>query len=994
LDYRNLRLWRTAAGSHPECIQTDFDDSSWELFSPPNGWRRSAGERWFRKKIVVPKSIYGLGLTGSRLDARFSLLAGVEIFINGEKVDSAGYWFNGFYTLSKSVSPGDTFVVAIRSPAAKTDGHFGLAQIYFDKLEDAILRIGIVGSKSALLRELSQANLIALDEKEQKALSAEPAFSPSSVPPIADILSVVNSYEEKVGKASEKLAGLTTFLVGHAHIDMNWMWPWEDTLETCRRTFRSVDTLMDEFPGFIFSQSQAAIYHAMEENDPEIFDMMRRRVRQGRLDVTASTWVEGDLNMACGESLVRQTTVALNYIQDRLGVRPRVCWCPDTFGHPWTYPQILKKCGVEFYYAHRCPKQEEEHLFWWEAPDGSRVLAFNEGVTYNNKVTPDLVLSLPKMLKHFDVSAHLVVFGVGDHGGGPTRQDLRAAEKLNRESSYPCFRHSRAEDFFEAIMHSDKIPVVRDELNFVFQGCYTTHSDIKRMNRRGEASLFATEVLASLAATTGWHYPVQELEKAWQNVLFNQFHDLLDGSAIAAAYQHSRKLYEEAMEICSRVSSQAESALFERAERAGGGRIFSVFNPLGWARSAVIRLKVQGASSPSVEELSTGATLETQVEKGEVVFVASLPPVGYSTYRLASRPNEENTGQGKAGEGENPPGECILENEFFRVCIDRESGTLISLFDKRIQRELIHPERRGNVFQVLYEKPHGMSAWNIGPISRTEDLLSGASVSLEANGPVFSRVHVERGFRSSRISQDILVYKRVPRIDFVTTIDWQETGGRDVDAPMLKVAFNWNFSSDRIVREIPFGHIESPTDGSEVPSQTFLEFPGDGFGVALLNDAKYGHDASPDSLRLTLLRSAYEPDPEPDKGLHRFTYSLLPHSGDWVESEVWKRGHELNVPPRVIQGGREPRTHSWIRIESRGIDMPALKKADHSEALVLRLVEMEGRRKSFKVAFGWPVSQIQKCDLTERPTGATVDVVKGEAMLELGPYEVGTYLAT
>ncbi len=994
--YRRLANWRTAKGEFPEAKGAEFDDSSWEEFSPGYGWSRKEGERWFRREIVIPEQIHGVPVEGSRVEVRLVLLAGAELYIDGRFVASDGYWFDSIQTLCEHATPGKLHTIAIRSPPADTWGSFGLAEWYIDSVERMLFDVGVVVARARVIRDLASLGQINRKTPGARAALGGLSLQLGEEQDLRALSRAAAAYNAKLLRASSALDRLTSFLVGHAHIDMNWLWPYEETVETCRRTFLSVDRLMDEFPDFVFSQSQAAVYQMMEEFHPEVFRAIQRRVKEGRWDVTASTWVENDLNMASGESLVRQTTCALNYIEDRFGVTPRVCWCPDTFGHPWTYPQILRKCGLNYYYAHRCPRQEKEHLMWWEAPDGSRVLVFNEGETYNNSVSPELVRYFPKMLRNYGLPAHLVVFGVGDHGGGPTRRDLINAELVNRQKGFPRFRHARADEFFRAVEDCPRIPVVRNELNFTFEGCYTTHGDIKWMNRRGESMLHEAEVIASLAATEGARYPLASLEKAWRKVLFNQFHDLLDGSAIHAAYEHSRKIFKEASKTCARVAAQAESVLVDRNPGKQGARVVTVFNPLGWESTETVSVgRREECPDVTVVDVATGQRVPSQVQESEILFTANVPAIGTTSYRIARDRRAKQSGQDpdapRAIASERPGRPHILENRYFRLAISPASGTVVSLFDKRLNRELVSASEPANLLQLCYEKPHGMSAWTIGPISRIENLLDNAKTQVAYQGPVKAAIRVERDFGRSYLKQDIVVHRDVPRIDFVTEIDWQEVGGPQTDSPMLKVAFPWAHSSPVCVREIPFGHIESPTNGSEIPSLTFLELPGEGFGIALINDCKYGHDVKGNTVRLTLLRSAYDPDPMPDVGRHLITYSVFPHAGDWKESEVWKRGHELNSPMRIIDGASSKR-RSWMSVDACGVDVSALKGADDGNGLVVRLVEMNGRRVKFGINFGFKAKGLRKCDLRERPIrGKPIKVVKGRATLELAPHEIGTW---
>jgi len=964
----------------PEAKDPDFDDSGWDVVDPGFGWDRSEGERWFRKTVTVPEDLFGLSLKGVRVDYRVTALTELELFLDGRLVDRSGYWFDGMFPLTEGAQPPEEHLIAVHIPRGESRGNFNGARWFIEPIEEMLLDIGITDARLQLIDRLASLDLMDFGEDVNADIEVPPTDE------IADVAEVCRELDRSIRPQAEKLEGLNSFLVGHAHIDMNWLWDFEDTIDICRRTFRSVDALMDEFPSFVFSQSQAAVYALMKEHEPELFERIKRRVEEGRWDVTASTWVEGDLNMASGESLIRQTTCALDFVERELGVSPKVCWCPDTFGHSWTYPQILAKCGIEYYYAHRCTRREAEHLFRWESPDGSRVLVFNEGVTYNNQITPDLALSIPKMMNNFGCPSHLVVFGVGDHGGGPTRHDLRNLDTIVAQRGFPRYRNSRAEEFFSSVESAD-VPVVSEELNFVFEGCYTTHADIKLMNRRGEAMLFTSEVLASLAASEGLDYPRGELEEAWHNVLFNQFHDLLDGSAISEAYRYSRRIFERSRGIWEDIQRRSMRALLGPEEENS----LCIFNPLGWDRKERI-----GFDAPNGDftllDLDRDEEIPVQVEGDAAIFTAEVPSLGHSTYRVV--PGKPSYGSGDGDDVSALPGQNgephILENRFFKVSIDPENGTLTSIYDKRLERELVAPKGRANLFQVCFEVPHGMSAWRIGDISRVENLLSGAEAEVLRSGPVEASVRVKHRFSSSQIEQEIVLYRDLPRIDFLTDIDWQEVGGPDIDSPMLKVSFPWAHSSGRCIREIPFGHISSPTDGREIPSLTFLELPGDGFGVALLNDSKYGHDARGNTVRLTLLRAAYDPDPKPDIGRHRLAYSIFPHAGEWGQAEVWKAGHQLNHPCLILKASPPKHRRSWLSVDSPGIDVSAVKGAEDGQGMIVRLVEMLGRKVDVEIEAGWKTSKVTRCDPRERPVSEVIHLVSGKTTVTANPHEIVT----
>jgi alpha-mannosidase len=364
-----------------------------------------------------------------------------------------------------------------------------------------------------------------------------------------DLKAVISEAEEimaPIGKAAKEY---TIHCAGHAHIDMNWMWPWPETVSCAHDTFTTVNRLMEEYPTFHFSQSQASTYVAMEEYVPEIFDMIKKRIAEGRWEPTASMWVEGDKNMASGDILARHLLYTRRYFKEKFGLpydAIKIDWEPDTFGHCHTLPSILAKGGVKWYYFCRAGKKPQ--LFWWQAPDGSRVLAFQDLGWYNGKIIPDMTNRVFLFEEETGLKEYLWLYGVGDHGGGPTRKDLNAALDMNTWPIYPNIKLSTMKEFFSTIepkVPAD-LPVIDDELNFVFPGCYTSESNVKRGNRDSENWLPETEMVALIAgAVADMPYPTEDLRRGWRHAMFNQFHDILPGSGVKATYDYAQGLYQE-----------------------------------------------------------------------------------------------------------------------------------------------------------------------------------------------------------------------------------------------------------------------------------------------------------------------------------------------------------------------------------------------------------------------------------------------------------------
>ncbi len=782
---------------------------------------------------------------------------------------------------------------------------------------------------------------------------------------------------------------LTIHLVGHAHIDMNWLWLWPETIEVCKNTFSTAMNLMNEFPGFIFSQSQAVTYLAMQENHPDVFARIKGAVSRGQWEITASTWTEGDLNMSSGEAIVRSILYAKRYIREQFGFEPVVCWEPDTFGHPWTMPQILSKSGIKYYYHMRC--NGPAPLYWWQSPDGSKVLAFSFG-SYNSDISEKEVLnSAVSFSRSSGINDYMRVYGVGDHGGGPTRAMLQEALRLSTLRNYPKIKFSTVQAYFDLVSaQAEKLPVHNGELNTVFEGCYTTHSDIKRWNRECENVIPCAEKLAVIAAEFGAQYPFKEFEKCWRNTCFNQFHDLLCGSAIHDSYKMSRELYEEAVSKAKDAIDHSLEILISRISTEGPGIPIVVFNPLSWTRTDVVEVPSPFAGEDGFIQITdaAGHVSPAQNVGDRLIFTArNVPSLGYKVF-WASRATDETNASVKSGLHS-------IENQFLRLTVDPVSGTISELYDKVNKRSVFAAGAKAGLLQVLWEEPHGMSAWNIGRIVKTEDIARAATVRLTSTGPVRATIVTTHEFNKSKFQQEIMLHEGVPRVDVKLIADWQEVGTNQAPFPMVKIAFPVGISQPRAAFEIPFGYIERSTNGNEVPAQKWIDLSDDRYGIGLLNNCKYGFDVSRNVMRMTLFRCPYEPDPIPDQGFHEVVYSIYPHRGDWNAGNTVRRGYELNEPliARVTEKhqGILPTSKSFVWVSEPNVVVTALKKSEDDSGIILRFYETQRRACEVELAVGFNATCAVETDLMERSVGKSIDLKEGRFKVRLGKHEIKTF---
>jgi len=843
-----------------------------------------------------------------------------------------------------------------------------------------------------------------------------------------DTKSLIDEAEKILSPIGEVAKTFTIHYVGHAHIDMNWLWDWAETVDTAYKTFTTANKLMDEFPDFKFSQSQTSVYSAMEKYSPETFEMIREKVKKGQWEVTSNFWVEGDKNLASGEALVRHILYTKRYFKEKFGFpydAIKIDWEPDTFGHHWMHPQILKKSGITRYYF--CRAGKGHRIFWWEAPDGSRVLAWDDGkLGYGGPVKPEDVVETVELFEHTGMKDYMVVYGVGDHGGGPTRKDLQLIEEMKSWPIFPKIKCSTTDEFFSiAEKYGDKFPVVKDELNFVFRGCYTSQSNIKEANRKAENLLTSVEVLGLLAnKLTGKMYSEELLREGWINTLFNQFHDILPGSGIPETYRYAQGLFQNAKAAGNMIKEFSLKAIVKDIDTKNDISVDTVpivvFNPSPWARTDTVTADIYNTFNEKDKLIivdESGETYPVQYKKYSffqtclrVTFTAKdVPGYGYETYYLKYAEEERSTTSevkvtdiftGQVTEsGVRASNKYILENDYLKITLEAGLGAITSIIDKSTGKEFLPEGSKSSLLQMLYEAPHPMSAWEIGQIVETIALDTGATLEIVEKGPARVIVRSRRKYRDSEFVLDIILNNNVPRIDFRLELLWLETGSKELGVPMLKIAFPVDIANGNARFEIPFGSIERPTNEEEVPSQKWVDLTGideEGkeLGIALSSTTKYGYDVRDNTIRMTILRSSYEPDPVPERGRYEFTFSLLPHIGRLSPSSLIRFGNEVNylLIPYVtdMHPGKLGKSFETIRVEPENVLVSILKKAEDNNDMILRVYETNGYELETKVTLGLPVKSYVETDLLEQPIGDDVQCKDNTIVFHLKPYEIKT----
>ncbi len=849
----------------------------------------------------------------------------------------------------------------------------------------------------------------------------------------------------------------TIHVVGHAHMDQNWLWTSTETQKMCDDNLRQVVAFMKEFKDFTFIQSMAAIYSRIEKNDPPLFEEIKKYVKEGRLELGGGMWDEGDENLSSGEALSRTFLLGQRYFLSRFGKIAKVGWLPDDFGHVSQFPQILKLSGCNYFYFMRC--RPYLGTFWWVGPDSSRVLCYSN-YTYNGQITKDLREEIKKIAP--DKHRILKVTGVGDHGGGPTRDMINKVHQLDKTPGYPAVKFTTAEDFFKkASSEMEGRPTHRGEMEFIFEGCYTTVSDIKAGNRNCENALYSSEFLNTFNWLTGGVYPADELRNSWKTVAFNEFHDILCGSAIHEANKEAIALYDVALRKANNLRDFAFHKLSDEIHfKTTMGQPVVAFNLHPYQHKTLVEAEVYSHDKPFTAKLAgwgnyygskyvtpidrgqgpvptvlvrdgSGKTYPAQIIRGKTFppgymskvqfVVGDLPPGGYKTFYIdMTKPGKYNKPI--------PFVDNTFETDFFKVKFDMKTGNIVSLFDKRTNKEYVKEGGQLNRLRIYLEDKKGkMKAWTINKIVKEEDVSDVKSVKVIEDGPVRACVETVKTWGKSRFIIRTCLYRSYPRIDYNLEAHWLETGSDSTDSPMLRALFPLALKNVRFYCQVPFDVVERPVDGKingkpappnekshsniygvspeendgqEVPAQKWADATDGKVGIALLNKTKYGYSYHNGDLRLTLMRAAGEPDIYPNIGKFNISYALYPHAGDW-KNGVWAEGDDYNVPvyaaePPSMAFGKEhatrPEEGSFISVKPDNIVLSGIKQSEEGNELVIRLVEVNGKVTTLYLSLPVAVKSARRLNLIELPlTHVAQPEIKGNTLkVTVKPHEIVT----
>ena len=991
--------------------------ATYEPFAVGERFGRPWGTTWFRMVGSVPDEWAGAWVE-ARVDLGFTGMAGFQSEGLLWSPDATGQFLptrgvhphNHDILIGESVGGGEPVSLLIEAASNPS---------FVNQVPNANsdLRTASAGPIYSLTRaELVVVNpeVVALRE-DIRALSGLMEQLPEDQPRRHEILRALESMldrlvlEDVVGSAAAARAELAEVLarpavpsahrisaIGHAHIDSAWLWPVRETIRKCARTFSNVLTLMDRDPEFRFGCSQAAQYEWMREFYPSIFERIAQRVAEGRWVVIGGMWVEADTNLAGGEALIRQFTHGQAYFEEHFGVTCSEVWIPDVFGYPANLPQIMSICGIDRFLTQKLSwnttNRFPHHTFWWEGIDGSTVFThFPPVETYNATFhANELAHSVRTFNDKGRATRSLMPFGFGDGGGGPTVRMMEQFRRVRDLEGSPRVEIESPEEFFDAaIAEYPDAPRWVGELYFeMHRGTFTSQAGTKAGNRRSELLLREAELWCAAVAASGTaEYPAADLDRLWKSVLFHQFHDILPGSSIGWVHREAEETYER---VATELGAIIEGALGRLAPGQSGAEHLANPSPHPIAGVVVV---------DGFEDAPAGGQV---LADGRVALAVDL--AAHSVVALEDAVTPIAASDWEVGSG-------VIDNGVLRILLD-EDGLITSMVDRRpaVPRELVPAGMRANVLHLHEDFPNEYDAWDIEEFYRRSLVEISALDSIEVldAGPLVARVRIARSFRSSTVVQTLELRAGSAQLEVDCEIDWHE------QEHLLKVAFPVDVHATEAVREIQFGHVRTPIHANtswdtarfEVCAHRWVDVSEPGYGVALLNDSKYGYDITrirsaedrtATMLRLSLLRGPRYPDPVADQGAHRFRYALAPHLGDLRDGGVVAAGYALNLPVRrVVGAGPGATTDSVARADDPAVVIETVKAADDGSGdVILRCYESWGGRAATRITTSPQWSRIEICDARERAIDDQTPLVGCDPSersfdLQLRPFQVVT----
>jgi len=790
---------------------------------------------------------------------------------------------------------------------------------------------------------------------------------------------------------------------GHAHIDVAWLWTLGQTRRKSERTFHNVIRLMEQFPDYHFSQSQPQLYQYIKADQPQLFEAIKEKIKEGRWEPMGGMWVEADCNLSGAESLARQFLLGRSFFREHFGrdAESPVLWLPDVFGYAWALPQLIQQAGLKYFMTIKIGWSQYNRLpcdtFMWQGIDGTQILTHFSTVkefgseyasTYNSMANAKEALGTWQNFQQKELQKDLLMaYGFGNGGGGPTREMLENIEVMKNFPALPQVKQSSVKRFFETIeplTESKMMPVWNGELYLEYhRGTYTTQARNKRANRKAEFLLHDAEFISTLASLlTNYQYPITNYREAWQIICLNQFHDIIPGSSIGPVYEESQAQYAELTQNMTQLRDEALQTLASHLDAD-----LILVNPTSFTQPALVFIPGDSFQRFTLD----GQPVSTQqTDSGCWLDAGEIAP--YSV--VALKKGDELQVASDESHVTHP---LSLENGYLKVDINQD-GDITRIFDKTANREVLPPDGIANQFQAFEDRPKSWDAWDVDIFYDDKMWLAEPATSIRfiEYGELRQTLEIKRKIQNSEFTQRISLSHNSPRLDFDTRIHWQERH------TLLKVAFPIDVLAPQATYEIQWGNVTRPTHRNtswdwarfETCAQKWVDLSEGDYGVSLLNDCKYGHDIHDNVMRITLLRSPTMPDPMADFGEHEFKYSLYPHAGAWNEA-TQREAYLLNDPIISFRSKVESQRSavsglsSLVSCASPNVIIETIKRAEDGDGIIVRLYESQRKRGQVRVTFRSELEAAWVTNLLEENESA-LSVDQASIILNLKPYQIVT----
>ncbi len=979
----------------------NLDTKDWETFNCEELWGGHREYFWFEKVVTIPKEFHGktveFKLTTGRekewdaVNPQFSLYVdgklrqGMDVNHTTAILDENAVGGQNYRIVLSAFTGDKNFSLYLRSEIRivdkKTEKYYYDLKVLYDTAmllpedsDEHILIIKALNESLNLLdlrQEHSHLYYESLD-KAQENITRE-------------------FYDKYQNKDNPKI-----FCIGHTHIDVAWQWTLAVTRDKAVRSFATVLELMRRFPEYKFMSSQPQLYKYVKEDCPEIYEEIKERVKEGRWETDGGMWVEADCNIASGEALVRQFIHGKKFFMDEFGKENNILWLPDVFGYSAALPQIMDKCGIEYFMTTKISWNEFNKLpydtFMWQGIDGTKILThfspsrdYNGGIvnggvkpdyendyftTYNAFLKPLQVKGAWQRYQQKHINKEVLMsFGYGDGGGGTTKEEIENQRRTERSiPGLPQTVMSTANNFFNTLKNNVKdnkyLPTWVGELYLEYhRGTYTSMARNKKYNRKSEFYYKNAEFLSLLSSEFAkGNYPSDAIYEAWECILLNQFHDILPGSSIKEVYDESKEQYEEILEKASDIIKDATVNVVSNIDSKKGSIV--VFNPNSHVATDIVAID------------------------GKKLLACDVPANGYKVFDIKDMEAKSNAPKATTKE---------MENQYFIIKFS-DNGQFTSIYDKKAKRELLKEGQLGNVIMSYEDRPHNYDAWDINNyyVEKSWEVSEVSEVEAVNEGNVSASVKITRPYLNSTIIQTITIYSDIPRIDIDNYIDWKEK------QILLKTLFPFDIQTSEATFDIQYGNVKRQTHRNtswdyarfEVVMHKWLDLSEDGYGVSILNDCKYGVSVYDSVVGLTMLKSGIFPNPVADQEEHNFTYSIFPHVGGFKEAGAIEQAYQINnkLIPVVKEndGGNLKESLSFASTDKPNVVIEVIKKAEEDNSTVVRLYECWGRRTKCSLKFHSKIRDIYECNMLEK-NDEPVEHLESSIEFTVKPYEIKTF---